>query len=362
MKAIPTALQRNDIVNRLDVLTVALKCAAQALLLLKTRNYYAFLLVSPVLTVLRGLLLERAVRRAYPQYVCRGELDGEQKRAVRKKLFGLFVGRLLPDNRYELDALCVSAFFGLTLTGIYNNYLLLVRGIDAVSRMLCWSMTAGVGNSLLTEPREKNLRDMRRFDFLYSWLAGWASICLLCLLQPFMRLWVGEGRMLGMAETVLISLCVYTAKSGDIRELYSEAAGLWWECRFLAFGEVLCNLLLSVLLGRLYGVRGVVFATLFSLGVFNFALRPFVLFRCCFAKDGLRTYFLDHAKYALSALLCALACFSLCARVTGATVGAFALRFLICIALPNLMYGALWARSAVCREAFGWLAGNVLRR
>ena len=63
------------------------------------------------------------------------------------------------------------------------------------------SIVASVGNSIVTESVEKNYRDMRRFNFMYMLLAGWAVICMLCLYQPFVQLWMG-GALTGSAVKV----------------------------------------------------------------------------------------------------------------------------------------------------------------
>ena len=46
-------------------------------------------------------------------------------------------------------------------------------------------------NALLYAYR-KNHKDMMRMYFVYMWAAGWCTICMLCLYQPFMKIWAGE--------------------------------------------------------------------------------------------------------------------------------------------------------------------------
>ena len=39
-----------------------------------------------------------------------------------------------------------------------------------------------------------------------AWLVGWFSICLLCIYQPFMIMWVGKGLMFGEDIVLLLSI------------------------------------------------------------------------------------------------------------------------------------------------------------
>ena len=82
------------------------------------------------------------------------------------------------------------------------------------------AMVASVGNSIVMESREKNYCDMRRFNFMYMLLAGWAMVCLFCLYQPFVRIWVGQKLMLGLPEVVTLCLYFYVLKMGDMRWIY----------------------------------------------------------------------------------------------------------------------------------------------
>ena len=55
---------------------------------------------------------------------------------------------------------------------------------------------------------------------------------------------------------VVFGLCAYfyILKSGDIRWVYQEGRGLWYESRFIMIGEAAVNLVLNVLLCRAMGV------------------------------------------------------------------------------------------------------------
>ena len=76
--AIPSALQRNDLLSRVDTVVLIGKSLAQIAFLLLTDNFYFYLLSSLGFTVLRNFLISHLVERHYPQYVCRGKIDAAQ--------------------------------------------------------------------------------------------------------------------------------------------------------------------------------------------------------------------------------------------------------------------------------------------
>ena len=147
------------------------------------------------------------------------------------------------------------------MTGMYSNYLFIMSAVLSCTVVLGRSMTPSVGNSLATESKEKNYADLRLFDFLYMAIVGWATVCMLCLYQPFIGFWAGEGMQLDVLVAIGMSLYFYVLDSGAINWAYVMGAGLWYECRFIMIGESIANIVLNIALCRFMGVTGIVLAT-----------------------------------------------------------------------------------------------------
>ena len=232
--------------------------------------------------------------------------------------------------------------------------------------ILCTAMTPGVGNSIVTDTKAKNYRDMRRFNFLYMIIAGWSSVCMLCLYQPFVRVWLGEKLMLPGSAVIALSLYFYSLKMIDMRIVYSEAAGLWWEFRFYMIFEAVANIALNVILVRFLGVFGIIIATVISLFAFNFAGSSWVLFKSYFQNGKLREFFADHARYFIVTLVIALITYGAC-RAAGTLVGGgkwavLIVRGVICAILPTALYFLLYGRTKDFGEALEWVKRKVLTR
>ena len=279
MNSLPLAFQRRDILSRVDMSMAVLRCIMESMLLISSDNFYLYLLSMPLITILRNLLTATVMRRLYPDITCRGKLHKEQIVDLHKRVYGLFLNKLTVSSRNGIDTICISAFISLAAAGIYSNYYIIMAGLISVSIMICQSMMASVGNSIVTESRDKNYTNMRSFDFIYMMVAGWATACLICLYQPFISLWLGVGMKLGPDVVLGLGLYFYILKAGDIRWVFHEGAGLWYECRFITIGETIANLVLNILLCSVWGIAGIVYATVITVFVTNMLLFPEVLFR-----------------------------------------------------------------------------------
>lgn len=167
------------------------------------------------------------------------------------------------------------------------------------------------------ESREKNYRDMRRFNFMYMLLAGWAMVCMLCLYQPFVRIWVGPELMLGLPEVIALCLYFYLLKAGDMRWIYHQGAGLWWKAWNIVVVEIVCNIVLNILLAKYWGVLGIILATLISLFFVNFIGGAWILFKKYFQNGKLGEFFADQALYFVVTAVLAIACFWSCESMSG---------------------------------------------
>ena len=72
--------------------------------------------------------------------------------------------------------------------------------------MIRSAMQASVGNSVAKESLSKNLYDVYQWQFLFSIIATWCATCMMCLYQPFMKMWMGKDLLLPLTDVILIGL------------------------------------------------------------------------------------------------------------------------------------------------------------
>ncbi|MBQ3339940.1 MAG: hypothetical protein IJG82_10185 [Atopobiaceae bacterium] len=361
-QALPTAMQRVDVVSNVNTITNILLNLAQVVLVILFKNYYAFLVVIPLCTVLNNLLMSWHVDRTYPGYKPVGVISEELRASIRKRVAGLTIQRVCATTRNALDSVFLSAFIGLTITGIYNNYLLIMGAVTSVLGVVSTAILPTVGNSIVTDTTEKNYNDMRLMNFVYMMVSAWCASCLLCLYQPFMRIWMGEQNMLGMAVVVLLVLYFYGLKMGDIISLYASGSGLWWEMRWRSIAESVGNVVLNFIFVQIWGVAGIVGATLVSLLIFNFGLATSIIFKYYFKNGKLGEYFLDQLHYFLVAVAACFIAYAVCSRMPEAGILWFLARAIACGAVTAAALLVATYPTAMFRTALAWVRGIVLPR
>ncbi len=361
-RALLSAAHRQDAISRSALAARLLCCFSQIAFLLLARSFFLYAVMLPLSSLADGLICAHYARRAYPRFRCRGGITAEKKQEIAQKIRGLFIHRLCGSTRNALDSIFISAFLGLTQVGLYGNYFYILYAVRGMLDALTQGMSAGVGNSVAVESAEKNLRDLRNLTFLYQWVCGFCTVCLLVLYQPFMRLWMGEGRMFGSGAVIAFSVYFYVWTMGDIKSQYADARGIWWKDRKRALAEALCNVALNYVMVRLFGVVGVILATAISILLVGFPWSAYILFKDYFGLPHLPGYLGAQLQFALvTALACCLT-WRASALLPRTGFAGLSANILLCLLLPNLVYFLCYWKTPYFRRALPLIRSILGRR
>ncbi len=223
------ACQRDDLNSRAALIIRVVQNALQIIIILISKDYYLFSICIPVCTVLSNLLSAFISKKEYPQYYCEGKIDKQELKSIEKNVGGMVLQKTGNIALTSVDTIVISAFLGLRILGIFNNYYYIITALNMLLGMICRVLIPAVGNSIACESKEKNYKDFQKFLLIYQWIVIWMSVCTLCLFQPFIKLWVGEELMLPNNIAILFAIYFFIFKWLDIVYVYMEASGIWWQ-------------------------------------------------------------------------------------------------------------------------------------
>lgn len=354
------AMQRNDVISNVNTLTQGMMNLIQIFLIITIKDYYLYLIMMPIATVANNIIISVVVDKMYPDIKCYGSIPKELKKEIKKNVSGLLIGKICGTTRNSLDSICCSAFLGLTVTAMYNNYYYIINGLTVICGVVTTAMTAGVGNSIALDSKTKNYEDMRKLNFGYMMLSGWMSVCLLCLYQSFIKVWVGKDYLFNFIIVIAFTLYFYILKVGDIITLYSSGSGLWWEQRYRAIGESVSNIILNIILAKYFGVLGVILATIISLLVFNVIGGSYIIFKYYFKNKKLKEYLLEQLMYFTNTLIIALITLLSCKLVhLDYEILNLLVKMIICSIVPFILYIAIYKHTKHYKDSVPWILDKM---
>lgn len=332
------AHQRVDIVSKVTLITNTVQYGLQLMVLWLFRNYYFYVIVLLASQALTNIATAIYADKLYPQFKPKGQVAVEEKRAINNRIKDLFtskVGGIIYDSA---DTIVISSFLGLTALAVYQNYFYILNAITGLITVVFSACTAGIGNSIVVETKEKNYRDLNKFTFIICWGAGFCTVCLLCLYQPFMELWVGKDLMLSFSAVVCFVVYFFVRQLNSLFNMYKDASGMWHEDRFRPLVAALTNLALNLVLVQFIGIYGILISTVVAIICVGMPWLLYNLFTVIFERKHLFGYLKKLSYYGAVIIISCIATYFICAKINLGLIMTLFIRGIVCVIIPNLFY------------------------
>ena len=285
------AHQRLDIGHKISIALNVIIMALQAVVILMTKNYYLYVLLSIISVVALNIIQAFFAQKLYPEYKCEGELADSEKHEIKKQVMGLLTNKIGATVINSADTIIISAFLGLAVLACYDNYYYCLAAVIAFLDIVLSSMTAGVGNSIVTETKEKNKETFENVNFMYSWVVCCCAALLMSLYQPFITLWVGEDKTFPLYVVALLVFRFFAGRISQVTFMYKDALGMWWEDKYRPIVSAICNLIINIILVNIIGISGVIISTFVCSIFISTPWGNIILFKNYFG-NGLKEYFI----------------------------------------------------------------------
>lgn len=354
------AHQRTDVVFKVSLITNTVQYGFQIIVLWIFHNYYLYVIVALATQVLTNIVTAVCANRLYPQFKPKGNVDKLQVQRINHRIRDLFTSKIGSIIYDSADTIVISAFLGLTVLAVYQNYFYILNSIAGLITVVFSACTAGIGNSIVVESKEKNYQDLKKFTFIITWIAGFCSVCLLCIYQPFMELWVGKDLMLSLSAVVCFVVYFFVRQFNALFNLYKDASGMWHEDRYRPLAAALTNLALNLILVQFIGIYGILLSTVLAILCVGMPWLLHNLFTVIFDKKHMWPYIGRLAKYCLVVFFSCVATYFICSRINFSLIPTILIRGVICIIVPNAIYFLVFRKTEEYNQALH-LADNMTK-
>lgn len=349
------AYQREDIVSKINTIVKIMVTIVQIIVIVAFHNYYLYAFTIVVGSMVNNVFAAVLTKKMFPQIIESGEIKSAIRLDIREKIGGLVIQKLCATSRNAFDSVFIAAFLGLAQVAVYNNYYYIMGAVTSILAIFTTSITAGVGNAVATETVEKNYADLKGINFLYMLISGWCTVCLVNLYQVFSQIMFGEEMLYHFAVPLLFSLYFYTLKMGDVITVYNQGAGLWWKHRYRSIAEAVANIVLNFVLGKFWGIYGIILATWLSLFFVNFIWGTQIIFENYFGRDKIRDYFTSQFKYVVVTAVDIWVVYIVCSLFAFGIYGRLAANLLICIFIGGGFYIWFYRRTGELQNSYSLL-------
>ena len=356
------AHQRRDVISKVSLAVRLTEYVLKILILVYTRNYYLYLSVQLLCQLAVNLLTAVCATKMYPRYVPEGKLPKEKTLDIFRRVRDLFTSKLSATVFDAADTLVISAFMGLTVLALYQNYYFIITALRMMLIVVLNACMAGVGNKLVMESKEANYRDLEKISLLFLWVLGVSSSMLLCMYQPFIRVWMGEDNMLAVGLVFCFVVYYYSMGANKLINMFKDAAGIWRVDRWRPLTAALVNLGLNLATVRWLGLYGVLLSSVFSIVFIQIPWLFRNLFREVFPRQRMGKYILLFCSVTTVSLISCGVSWFVCGLFTLAVWSTLFLNAVVSFLVPNLCCFAVYGRNPLFRESLLQLKRSLLSR
>ncbi|WP_433959090.1 lipopolysaccharide biosynthesis protein [Cytobacillus horneckiae] len=346
-QSIIIADQKNYIISKIHTKFIIVSNLAQMIILITTQNYILVLSLQIILRVAENIYLAKKADNLYPflKEKNTAKLSKQEKKEFFENLYSLLLYKISGVVINGTDNIIISIFLGITIVGIYSNYLLILTTMTSILSYIFYSVTASVGNLHVTETKEKKHSIFRVLHFLNFWTYGFIAILLWNLMNPFLTVWIGEEFVFNDIILFTIILNFYTAGMQNASTTFRETTGLFKKGKYRPIFAAIINIAVSIALVKQIGIAGVLLGTVISRMLTYFWYDPYIIFNYVFNKS-VKRYFIRYSFYILIVVIIGI--------ITDFIGNSFfrnsialnmAFRFITCTLVTNLMIILLFRKS-----------------
>ena len=354
------AHQRTDVVSKITLFTNTIQYGLQLFVLWFLKSYYLYVIVMLITQAMTNIITAIYADKIYPDFKPKGEVKKEQIREINHKIRDLFTSKIGGVIYDSSDTVVISTFLGLTVLAVYQNYFYILNAISGFIIVIFSACTAGVGNSIVVETKEKNFHDFNKFTFIICWIAGFCSCCLLCIYQPFIKLWVGEKLTLSFLAVICFVIYFFTRQLNALFNLYKDASGMWHEDKYRPLAAAMTNLVLNLILVQYIGIYGVLLSTVLAILFVGMPWLIHNLFTIIFERKYLKEFLRSLLVYCVVVFISCVICYVFCSFINFGLVPTILVRGIVCCLVPNYIYFLIYRKTKVYKSSLD-LVNNMTK-
>lgn len=297
--------QKNYVVVGYFQTATLIKTLIQMAVAYYSTNYYIWIGIELAFAVLFSIILNIKIRQTYPWLeasISNGKLLYKDYDIILKKAKQMFIHVLSGMGRTQILPFLIYAYESLTVVAFYGNYTIITSKLSQLVENFLNSTGAGVGN-LIAEGNKQKIMDVYWELFTIRIITGATSaFMILTLVNPFIKLWLGEEYILPIIVPVLMVVNLFMNQTRGAHEQFLYGYGLFQDT-WAPLITLTLTVSIGLLGGYLWGLPGVLLGDSLS-ALFLFVIwKPSFLFKCGF-KLPLRVFWLNYFHKIISVIIC----------------------------------------------------------
>lgn len=311
----------------------------QILVLVITKNFIAYLTVQTICTLAFNIIISKVADKLYPflKVKTNDKLDVNEKKSLVKNIRALMITKLSGVLVNNTDNMIITYFAGLITVGLSSNYTMLIGIINSILNQIFTGITASVGDLNAKESKQKRKSFFEIINLANFWLFGFSTIGIIVLINDVINVWIGSKYILPINITIILSINFYMVGMQNAVWTFKNTMGLFRYGRYILLITAAFNLILSIVLGKYFGLFGILLATAISRGLTNVWYDPYAVYKYGFESKSIE-YFKRYLEFFIILLVNLLITNFICSFIIVDGILTLILKVIVCILISNVIF------------------------
>jgi len=352
--------QKNYIVVRSTMVANTIKLILQIIAISLWSSYAVFLLLTVLCNLGINIFASSISKRDYPYIVNKELLEKEEKSSILRACFSAFINKVSYVLLNTTDSILISVIVGTIIVGYYSNYSLIELRMIAVFSAIFSAISPSIGNLIAMEKPDKRYKVFKVELLLVRMINIILIPCYVSLIENFIYLWVGETFLLSKTSLLAITINMFLIVTNLAVGSFYDATGLYIETKWVSLLCSVINIILSIVLGKLWGLTGIILATSISKIATSVWYEGVVLHRKYFDCSSIY-YFIGMAKNAAFTLVCSLVLYYGMRLFPVESWIEWTVKAIICVAICGMLDFAIYRKQTEFNEIVERLRKRIKR-
>nr|WP_052243441.1 hypothetical protein [Ligilactobacillus ruminis] len=336
--------QKNYIINSINTVLSVFKNIVQIISILIFRSYLVYLLVGIISTILTNYISSKRADKLYPYINQKEILSKKEKKSVYQTLKSVSIYKLSSVLLNATDNTIISVLMGTVIVGYYSNYFMLSSKITQMVALVFTSITASIGNVIVKESSKKRYEIFCMEQAVSFVISGIIVSSFIVMASDFIKVWLGKTFVLDMKVVIVIGINMYLSVVLQPLWSYREATGLYVKTKWIMLYAAIINIILSIILGKIIGLMGVLLASAISRIVTYVWYEPVILFKKYFNVKTIK-YFKGILYNVLATSMITLLNLFFLRNVVANSWVTLTIKGIICFLISSIVFVLIYVRS-----------------
>lgn len=190
----------------------------------------------------------------------------------------------------------------------------------------------------------KKIEIFNIINFENFWLYGFSYICIIILINDVIMVWIGNKFILPLNISIILAINFYMIGMQNAVWTFKNTMGSFIYGRYILLVTAVLNLILSIILGKYFGLFRILLATAIARLLTNVWYDPYAVYRYGL-KIRVFKYFKRYLKYSFILIVTLLISFYISNFIKVDSFIKLIIKGVICVIISNLSFFLFFYKS-----------------